>query len=167
MLGGFAVNVTVWLADIGVTVTDARLDVPPGPVHWNWKVVAAVIGFERPDPDNVPLLLHGPYAVQVAAFVELQLRVTRAPLVTVAELLPFTSNEAVGCTCGVTDNEFEHVLLPPAPETVIVQFSVPTLANDSGIAPLLGLTEEETGVGPEHESVALVASVLLQESVLL
>ena len=59
------------------------------------------------------------------------------------------------------------MLLPPAPETVIVQFSAPALENDSGSDPPAGFTVDDTAVGPEHESIALVASVLLQESVLL
>ena len=59
------------------TVTDARGEVPPGPVHWKVKVVAEVRGLVRPLPERVPELLQGPPAVQEVAFVEDQVRVER------------------------------------------------------------------------------------------
>lgn len=57
------------------TVTDCKGDVPPGPVHWNVKVVLVVRGFVRPLPESVPELVHGPPAVQDVAFVDDQVSV--------------------------------------------------------------------------------------------
>ena len=57
------------------TVTDCSGEVCPLPVHWKVKVVAAVSGSVRPEPEVVLLLVHAPPAVQLVAFVELQVSV--------------------------------------------------------------------------------------------
>ena len=63
------------------TVTDCCAVVCPFPVHWKVKVLVAVSALERPLPERVPSYVQGepgePVAVQLAAFVELQVRVVR------------------------------------------------------------------------------------------
>jgi len=85
-----------------VTVTDCMAEVPPAPVHWNSNVVSEVRWSVKPLPFKLsPVgdvrLDHGPYAVQLVAFVELQVRVER-PLY--ATGLGETVIEAVGTGGG-------------------------------------------------------------------
>lgn len=85
-----------------VTVTDWSGEVPPEPVHWKVKVVLEVSGSVRPLPESVPELDQGPPAVQLVAFVELQVSVERAPYATdVGE----AESEAVGAV--VTGIQFD------------------------------------------------------------
>ena len=60
-----------------VTVTERWGELPPGPLHWNVKVVVCVSASERPLPESLPELDHGPPAIHSLAFVEPQVSVVR------------------------------------------------------------------------------------------
>jgi len=102
------------------TVTDCRAEVWPLPEHWKVKVVFAVKGSVRPFPDSVPLLVQGPPAVQLVAFVEPQVRVTWAPEAT-------ESGEAKSEAVGAGLVSVQEAFAPPfAPWQVQVQALVPS-----------------------------------------
>ena len=114
---------TTWA--VTFTVTEARGEVPPGPVHWNVKVVAEVRGSVRPEPERVPELLQGPPAVQEVAFVEDQVRVER-PLY--ATGLGEAVREAVG---GFVAQTLPFQVVPEAhtPVTFTVLRGLPLLSR--------------------------------------
>lgn len=95
------------------TVTEARGEVPPGPVHWKVKVVAEVSGLVRPLPERVPELLQGPPAVQEVALVEDQVRVERPLYATgFGEAVRVAVGAEGAVTFTVTDARGE---VPPGP----------------------------------------------------
>ena len=116
-VAGFAVNVTVGAAGPVVTVTCALLfAVPPVPVQLNVNVVDAV----RPPITSAPLWPFAPphpfEAVQLVAFVELQVTVVLPPLTTdtgLAEMVT-TGSGMLMATSRVL------VVVPPDPPQVSV-----------------------------------------------
>lgn len=76
IVDGDAEMVTLGLAAAPTaTVTDCIGEVPPGPVHWNVKVVFVVRGLVKPLPPKLPEFDQGPPAVQLVAFVDVQVSV--------------------------------------------------------------------------------------------
>ena len=66
-----------------VTVTDCRGVVCPFPVHWKVKVVVVFKGFVSPFPKREPAFDQFPLgAVQIVAFVEVQVSVALPPYTT-------------------------------------------------------------------------------------
>jgi hypothetical protein len=123
-LGGVADSDTVGggggAAGATVTVTDCDADTPPAAEHVNVKVDVVV----RPGRASLPLSafvpLHAPDALQVTAFVEVQVSVVLPPLATVVGFaLSVTAGDG-GAAGGVTVTVTDCEALPPEP----VQFSV-------------------------------------------
>ena len=98
-------------ADPTPSVTDWIGVVPPGPVHWNVKVVFAVRGFAKPLPERVPEFVQGPPAVQLVALVELQVIVGR-PLYVVGFGEIERVAVGVGCTATQVDLYPQRVCAP-------------------------------------------------------
>ena len=119
------------------TVTEARGEVPPGPVHWKVKVVAEVSGSVRPEPERVPELLQGPPAVQEVAFVEDQVRVERPSYAT-------GFGEAVRVAVGGFSAQtvpFQVVPEAQAPVTFTVLRGLPLLSRRVKRTEPLGIQE--------------------------
>lgn len=72
---------TVRVPETGATptvmVTDWVVENCPLPAHWRVKLVSTVRGLVEVLPDSDALFDHGPPAVQLVAFVELQVSVAR------------------------------------------------------------------------------------------
>ena len=119
------------------TVTEARGEVPPGPVHWKVKVVAEVSGSVRPEPERVPELLQGPPAVQEVAFVEDQVRVERPSYAT-------GFGEAVSVAVGGLAAQtlpFQVVPEAQAPVTFTVASAFPLLSRSVKSTEPFGIQE--------------------------
>jgi hypothetical protein len=152
---GSAARVTVGAG--GVTATDVvATPVPPGPVQLSVNAVVEVSG----PLDWLPLVAllpdQPPEAVQLVAFVELQVRVAEAPLATLeGDAVMVTS----GAGCWPTDTVTDSARVPPSP----VQVSVKTVLLVIGpveAVPLVALV-------PDHppEAVQDFAEDANQESV--
>ncbi len=155
------------------TVTDARGEVPPGPVHWKVKVVAEVRGLVRPLPERVLELDQGPPAVQEVAFVEDQVRVERPSYATG---LGEAVRVAVGAGLGFAAQTLPFQVVPEAQTPVtltvlrvllLLSFNVNDLAEVSGIegavaVPLVPLAKTLPFV---PMTVALGVLAVLQEMV--
>ena len=133
------------------TVTEARGEVPPGPVHWKVKVVAEVRGLVRPEPERVPELLQGPPAVQEVALVEDQVRVERPSYATgFGEAVRVAVGAEGEFTFTVTDARGE---VPPGP----VHWKVKVVAEVRGLVRPLPERVLELDQGPPAvQEVALV-----------
>ena len=82
-------------------------------MHWKVNVVFAVRGLVNPLPDKVPEFDQGPPAVQLVAFVELQVIVGR---VLYGVGFGETERVAVGTGGGATVTVALRVPVPPGPE---------------------------------------------------
>ena len=95
------------------TVTERCGELPPGPLHWNVKVVVFVRASDNPLPERLPLLDHGPPEIHSVAFVEPQLRVVRLLYATgLGDAERLAPVAAGGATDTVTERWGE---LPPGP----------------------------------------------------
>lgn len=87
------------------TVTDCIREGPPGPVHWNWNKVSAMRGLVNPlpGPRGEEIFDHGPYAVQLVAFVDDHVSVERPPYtIGFGEAVSVARGASGGLTATVT-----------------------------------------------------------------